>query len=417
MFARKKRAKMLELAHQHDVTIVLEAHADRGDIVQMHATTHNTHHVAFSCTGSKRAGGIVVFIKMALLHTVSSLQAKIIVPGRALQLHFPSPFGTLTIVGLHLVPAWSHGLKKRVLTKVCNSFPPPDVAAGFLLADFNFNATGDITFDSSELLPRRRRDPISAYFDALFHRFLELEQPDYTRFGAGIYSRIDRIYTNIRTSSILDLKPIVGVSWRIQPSEIAPVSDHVPVFVVVNNQLSNSRKALPVWVAKRPEFTGFLQKCVDFNGGLSGDVCEALLEAKAFIRHAVKHVIAIAHAQEPTSTEEKTYRLIKAYRLAHNRDHTQYKKLASCYHDLYSFYDDDGGIWNMQALHDHLEALIRQDGEDKLHHIVQSASQPQTKQNRSAALVKWLRLWGAKNKRYMLSAISDSTGKVVHEKG
>ena len=200
-------------------------------------------------------------------------------------------------------------------------------------------------------------------------------------------------------------------------SEIAPAWDHVPSFFVFNNQLSNSRKALPVWVAKRPEFTGFLQKCVDFNGGLSGDVCEALLEAKAFIRHAVKHVIAIAHAQEPTSTGEKTYRLIKAYRLAHNRDHTQYKKLASCYHDLYSFYDDDGGIWNMQALHDHLEALIRQDGEDKLHHIVQSASQPQTKQNRSAALVKWLRLWGAKNKRYMLSAISDSNGRVVYEIG
>lgn len=128
-------------------------------------------------------------------------------------------------------------------------------------------------------------------------------------------------------------------------------------------------------------------------------------------------MIAIAHAQEPTSTEEKTYRLIEAYRLAHNHEHTQYKKLASCYYDLYSFYDDDGGTWNMQALHDHLEDLIRQGGKDKLHHIVQSATQPQTKQNRSAALVKWLRLWGAKNKWYMLSAIADSNGKMVVEKG
>lgn len=265
MFARKKCAKVFELAHQHDVTIVLEAHADRGDIVQLHATIHNTHHVAFNSKGSKLAGGIVVFIKMALLRTVSSLQAKVIVPGRALQLHFLSPFGALTIAGLHLVPAWSPGLKKRVLAKVFNSFLPPDVASGFLLADFNVTVTGDITFDSTALLPRRRRDLISAYFDALFHRFFKLKQPNYTRFGAGIYLRIDCIYTNMRTSTILDLKPIVRVSRKLKPSERAPASDHVPVFVVFKNQVYNPRKAFLVWVAKRPELIGFLQKCGDFR--------------------------------------------------------------------------------------------------------------------------------------------------------
>jgi hypothetical protein len=52
-------------------------------------------------------------------------------------------------------------------------------------------------------------------FEAFFHQCIELPQGDFTLSRAGLYSRLDRCYTNLRTSDLIDVKPLAQVSWML----------------------------------------------------------------------------------------------------------------------------------------------------------------------------------------------------------
>eukprot|EP00959_Pyramimonas_sp_CCMP1952_P031782 666861-Pyramimonas_sp.AAC.1 len=125
--------------------------------------------------------------------------------------------------------------KKEFLSCVSRSLDPRHMTV-FIGGDWNFCAMGEARRHVDPTLDRTPRCSLATEFGYLISRFTELGQENHThciqRNGSLVSTaRIDRIYTSLPSSTILDLSPAAGVEW--QAAEIRDVSDHVPVYAIL----------------------------------------------------------------------------------------------------------------------------------------------------------------------------------------
>ena len=119
----------------------------------------------------------------------------------------------LAIICIHVPPAWTNGAKRNLFSSIRLAIPGGFKLLWIAAGDFNFGHDPcDISLDASHW-SRTTRIP-DATQEAWHHSFpecLELFQAQWTHRSAEGFTRLDRIYTGLPTTLLLDLKPVMDL--------------------------------------------------------------------------------------------------------------------------------------------------------------------------------------------------------------
>ena len=115
-----------------------------------------------------------------------------------------------------------------------------------LMGDFNFIHDDDTRLDVLQQRHVPDHDPLAAYVERKFTDYTEFFQPDFTRRRVAekrviALSRIDRVYTNIPASELLDLS-VVASTYK-SPLDLSVPSDHVGVVASLRHKSSRRKNS------------------------------------------------------------------------------------------------------------------------------------------------------------------------------
>ena len=229
-----------------------------------------------------------------------SLDHHVFVPGRAQRLMLQLGSTKIKVHNVH-----NFALSRVEVLSVVRSLEEdynrdlvnPDLEGTLALGDWNYLAPHNLPKNISTLWAQRSPDNINysashwRLWEEALSLFTELEQPLPSRFSVSTLEarRIDRIY--ISTSKSLLLKCEVSCQVLVSPETLyyRYISDHSPVFLVMQYRKQQAHKELPIPKAwcEHPEFAR-----------VANVLCELILEEadlEAFERLRLhKKVLCIA---------------------------------------------------------------------------------------------------------------------------
>jgi endonuclease/exonuclease/phosphatase family metal-dependent hydrolase len=181
------------------------------------------------------AGGIIQLISLRLLCCPQAPRLHVIDPGRCIVVTIYTELQPITFVNLHLPPIYEATRKKHIFHRI-RDYLSSSPSLVFLLGDFNFITSEEHRFDPQAVTHVSADHALSLHFDAVLDQFCELHQGDFTRKRIRDgritrMSRLDRIYTNMPTAHLLELRPQKRVFALLTDPEFP--SDHVPVISVL----------------------------------------------------------------------------------------------------------------------------------------------------------------------------------------
>lgn len=236
-----KRSAVEELCRRHDVVCIQETRGAVGDLLMLPADFewHGTFSPLDDASMGSRAGGTVVGRRRAFRERFDDRWIIEVVRGRSIALELAlSSRPALQVVSVHTPPhscgfgiRWFFAALRNAL-RLSTPRPTPTL----LLGDWNF---------TSEQADRMRTTvgdmhlpaAASEAFHSVFQECHELHQPLFTfsrRDGDAaqrIFSRLDRIYTNVPEMDLLRMHVAVGAphGFHMHPRP----SDHLPVSLTV----------------------------------------------------------------------------------------------------------------------------------------------------------------------------------------
>jgi endonuclease/exonuclease/phosphatase family metal-dependent hydrolase len=176
--------------------------------------------------------------------------ARALVPGRILHINFETECGMLSIMGVHFVTIWDIRHKRRLFYTMLRHLPPYSEALSILGGDFNVTSNGDAKCSSSNGDMDFARSSIADAFDCIFSPFIEISQDEFTWRRRGSFSRIDRVYINLRSSDWLDLEVGGRTAWAWS-SRKAASSDHLPLCLSLGKATNQHKKHTSLaWLAR-----------------------------------------------------------------------------------------------------------------------------------------------------------------------
>ena len=163
----------------------------------------------------------------------------------------------------------------------------------------------DLSDDGKVCTPKV--DPLSDYFDDRLSNFVELHQPGFThcRTNEGKIrhlSRIDRVYTNVPSSELLDMWAVAAARGKFG----ALPSDHLPVSVrLTKKPAARSATVVRPWVARTEAFSVAVEKLWRLRA--VGSLVGSLAELKDCLRAAAQEVVDSAEAPTKGLVKTKLY--------------------------------------------------------------------------------------------------------------
>jgi hypothetical protein len=249
---------------------------------------------------------------------------------------------------------------------------------------------------------------IANIFEDMFHQFCEISQDEFTWTRNNSFSRIDRLYTNLRTSDLLDNKPQAKVAWNWS-SKFGSTSDHLPVCCRFPSVRDSNRLAiLPKWVVRSIDYTKCCTSIMERSGGVSSCPLQTHSEAKETIRLATSMVIKDSYIKPPQSIQQVIYITIKAYRLARRGTHLKVRHIADFYKPVRDTCLD--GHYDCEKWHEYLSDITNKRGEI---HIEEMHQEHKHAARNSGGLYKWMQLWAIKGRRFSATGIVFSSDESV----
>ena len=246
---RAKRRQVRQLLQDHDIVVVTETHSTP----EMEAAHLRNGQAYFDEFPSFWAHGTAARAGVGIVAHESFLQRfglqrdwRMVVPGRALELHLSGDMGDISIFGVYFATGTdevdetnetisARTSRHRMRRSVANCIAPAERRLSLILGDFNWVADDLGRLQLDREVPSGGRDRgEERHFEQLLHpRSMTLwRHPAYTHRRAGILSRLDCCYTNLHPSCFLQER--VGLSaldWPHSAELEQDLSTHRPVSV------------------------------------------------------------------------------------------------------------------------------------------------------------------------------------------
>ena len=194
---------------------------------------------------------------------------------------------------------------------------------------------------------------IQKQFSEKLSQFTELYQDAYTRAQRSatglISSRIDCIYTNLRTDVLLDFQINTAV-WGF-PCESSELSDHICVSSTISRKTKSSydeqHAKILVWVCSSDLFQTLLTSQVESNPDFADDNIDnwkKLELLKNAIRSTAKEVIQRSKERTAKTRDEKIFWNIMLIRGSRTHNKKSVLNALSAYPALQAFCENP--VWN-----------------------------------------------------------------------
>ena len=241
-----KRRGFLQLIGKDDIVCLQETHGLHGSEVALSNSVLGSHSCWFNPGVSHGAGGTLVLVRNAWMDSFTYVWACNLVVGRVQVIHFLGPSQHIVLINLHIVPLLSLSEKKEILKSIQDYLLYVMDGITFVVGDFNY----ELPDESDDGM----HGSLHMYFKTCFPELQELYQEEGTRLGPTRLSRLDRIYTNLSVSSLMDLDVSVCVAWR-HVDVLGGASDHVPVVAsLYQAKADNLKRNIPGWISFHPRF-------------------------------------------------------------------------------------------------------------------------------------------------------------------
>jgi hypothetical protein len=230
-----------------------------------------------------------------------------------------------------------------------------------MFGDFNFTAFGDTKVPISTHSRILVMMGFACFRQHFCVQYAELAQDDFAWTRGGSYSRIDRVYTPLRSSDLIDVKPSCCVAWTWN-SPTTFVRDHLPLSVRFPAIREGVRRhVLPTWVATHPSYSQCCSKIISTSGGCATCPLQAHTEAKEIIQQAAQHVPNQCRHVYPYTLQQQIYTTIKAHRHARRGAFSKFQTIAKVFTRLHDFGFDQ--CVDCSELHNFLGNPITQQAE------------------------------------------------------
>ena len=239
---------VLQLAAVHDFVILVETRETKTKR-QITLAKLPAEFTYFSSRISARRGGIAIIVKNSFLAKFEKSDWTVRCRGRVAQLLLRGTRGQLNIIPTYLDPSSiAEQLEGIKAVEKCFVHGAHNLVAG----DFNFaTCSGDrIAKGSADLGVWNDKRQMDAWNGVAKQADLkEFEQQHFTCEHSHGWSRIDRVYSTLHASYLLNLT--TGCTTVDHPREL---SDHSPISFMLRSRASKAANIIPAWVGNHPRF-------------------------------------------------------------------------------------------------------------------------------------------------------------------
>jgi hypothetical protein len=162
-----------------------------------------------------------------------------------------------------------------------------------------------------------------------------------------------------------------------------------------------SGEKYPNWVAEHALFPVVIAEIIESGGGFSEDPVLAHAQSKEVLCTAALLLLNRLREKPLQTLAQEIYLTLCAYRVAKQGEHDRFFKLATRYTILQQFSYD--GTYDYDALHQFLAITILRQADMQLQDITTSSTS--TNRKSSSGLLRWIRLWAVKCRRFWATVI------------
>ena len=224
-------------------------------------------------------------------------------------------------------------------------------------------------------------------------------------------TRIDRIYTNIFTSTLIDLSPHTKTLWDPRAHN-STTSDHIPIKSQLNPKVKNSNTlpTIPSWVSKHPSYPTTINQLLNTIKHIPQHDYTKHQYHKDIMYEASRQIIRNAKNASDT-TEQRQYWTLAAFRHSHMPDHPLLQRALQAYTTLQQYFYQHV-CTDKRRLHQHLQELTTQLTTERAHALnnhQHNHPHDETTKKRTNNLLKRQSKWSNKKKRaYTLHITTDN---------
>ena len=252
------------LMTRSDILLVQETHGDELEADHLSGKWENSHTFFFSHGITRNKGGLFTAIKRQWAMRFEYVFGVDIIAGRCSALFCLRRGLTLIVANIHIPPQWLVHEKKSMLQKLRDIIPSANHVAFFILGDFNFGfdplAASDIPGVSGS--SARASVGIESFWHHIFPEASEIYQDLPTCKSGDCLFRLDRCYSCLPLSFLLDLKAELHVAWT-HAHELAKFSDHIPIALSGGQSSGVYVTQLPRWVSHSLHYPIVCQELLD----------------------------------------------------------------------------------------------------------------------------------------------------------
>ena len=346
----------LNMAQRYSITCVQEAHGASGDLSTLRRNLPHHMHWGSFCS-SPNSGGVITSIQPDFARLFDRWEEVVIMEGRCLAVVGYGKHGNFMVINVHV----ELENKPALFGKIRKLVPSFDSMVVVLTGDFNFPASDEARYNPSTTKYKYDGTGIAKVFERMFGDLTELHQDDYTRRQMrddriDTLSRIDRIFTNIPASILLDLRPITDVLYSV--ASLQTLSDHVPVRTLLHGRkLGPTQPRIQRWITKHPAFNEYVNELMS-KVELSHEAGTAVAEVKEIFHEAASKVKNLSVSRGAQCTQEKLQWSLAAVRALRAKDQRKLKRAIRAYSTLSAWIDSETCESTRQSeLHNHIAEL------------------------------------------------------------
>jgi len=403
------------LTNKYTIVGIQESHGTYADLLLLRHSFPN-HLVLGTFDKSHIRAGTILFISTKfsdhILHydnindnndSAVSVTPHTIEKGRCIGVSIRIGQKRCCFVNVHVEPNLPTASKHRLFNKISNYLSKRSDHVAFLFGDFNFVHSDESRLQVSNGTYSNTHRCLGLHFENTFDYLTEIFQDQYTRRGMdngrlANLSRIDRIYTNLFTETLLDLSPTCSTVGSITKGKLW--SDHVPVAssVSICEPIPNQCKKIPKWIFSHSDFESTFNLLWEDRPDF---VCPfdrlEFYKSLLFDVSGILQNYSINHSASSTNSEHIFWTL-RAIRAARNFNVNKVKRCCQAYPVLTTFFDEFHGNMENNSIHAKLSDLVQCDISDmdkKIDGITNSSD----KEKARVRVSHWSVAWSPKRRR------------------
>jgi endonuclease/exonuclease/phosphatase family metal-dependent hydrolase len=257
--------------------------ADVIGLQEVHGTKSGMHEVMkqfagwdcyFSPSPSPAAGGVAILVHRHVLSRTCCHYHRVLLDGRALQVHLQFAAFALNLVTVHIEPAATRHAHCQLLRRTFAT-SAPEIQITIILADLNTCMPGDGRIHLDNLHAVDQDDALGQWITSHYPHFVIAEHDGHTRIGRHngtptVLSRIDYVLIDLPKVTILDSRFAAHVHGDLLK---LTASDHAAVVAHLHPPRSTppSRLSIPSWLSSAPTFKNTVEQLIAQHNLLSQD--------------------------------------------------------------------------------------------------------------------------------------------------